>query len=156
MDGNLTLHKADAVVTLHWQGKFRGVEFAPVPFMLSSATTPTLKDSKGRTIPTVIAKAMSERERSEAEANTRSDEDALLVAIHENAGASLAELAIVLGWLLKDGKPNRAQVQRCAKRLKGWKCVKDERGSKLTLTEKGKSEAIQAKRNSDLAGSRYS
>jgi AAA domain len=50
VDGNLTAWKTDSVVTLHWQGKFRGRDFAPIPFRLSLATTPTLKDSKGRTI----------------------------------------------------------------------------------------------------------
>src|SRR5262249_29869039 len=58
VDGNLTLSKTDTVVTMHHQGKFRGPDFAPIPFMLSSVTTPTLKDSKGRTIPTVVAKPM--------------------------------------------------------------------------------------------------
>src|ERR1035437_2271069 len=35
MDGNLTCVKTDAVVTVHWQGKFRGPDFAPIPFHLS-------------------------------------------------------------------------------------------------------------------------
>jgi hypothetical protein len=142
------------VVTLHWQGKFRGPEFAPIPFLLSPAKTETLKDSKGRTIPTVIAKAMSERERSDAEADTRSDEDALLIAIAENERASMAGLATALQWFAKDGKPYKARVQRSADRLKKGGYVKAERGS-LALSEKGKKEAIRARQNADLAGARY-
>jgi hypothetical protein len=154
MDGNLTCSKTDSVVTVHWQGKFRGPDFAPVPFMLSSATTPSLKDSKGRTIPTVIAKPLSERERSEAEASTRSDEDALLIAITDNDRASMAGLATTLQWLTKDNKPYKARVQRSADRLKKGGYVKTERGA-LSLTEKGKSEAMRAKQNATLAGSPY-
>jgi hypothetical protein len=34
VDGNLTAAKTDNTTELHWQGKFRGVEFAPMHFML--------------------------------------------------------------------------------------------------------------------------
>ncbi len=67
VDGNLTCAKADSVATVHWQGKFRGPDFAPIPFHLMTVTTPTLKDSKGRLIPTVVAKPLSDTERSQAE-----------------------------------------------------------------------------------------
>jgi hypothetical protein len=50
------------VATLHWQGKFRGPDFAPVPFQLVTAMSEAIKDSKkGRTIPTIIAKPMMRR-----------------------------------------------------------------------------------------------
>jgi hypothetical protein len=152
VDGNLTLSKSDSVVTMNHQGKFRGPDFAPIPFMLSSATTPTLKDSKGRTIPTVIAKPLSERERSEAEANMRGDEDALLIAIADNDRASQAGLATALRWVSEKG-PNKAKVNRCVKQLKKWKFLKDDRD--LTLTDKGKQEVERLKLNRDLAGSTY-
>ena len=64
MDGNLTCSKTDALATVHWQGKFRGPDFAPIPFMLTPAFAEGLKDSKGRGIPTVIAKSLSEQERT--------------------------------------------------------------------------------------------
>jgi hypothetical protein len=155
IDGNLTCSKIDSVVTLHWQGKFRGPDFAPIAFNLMTTTTPALKDSKGRTIPTVVAKSLSETERSQAEANSRSDEDALLVAIADNERASTSGLATALGWLDGKGKPYKMRVQRCAKRLKAGKYVKDERGGILALTEKGKSEVLRAKQDAALAGSRY-
>lgn len=154
VDGNLTLSKADAIVTMHWQGKFRGPDFAPIPFQLSSATASALRDSKGRTIPTVIARAMSERERSMAEANTRSDEDLLLIAIGEQDRASMSGLADALQWSNSKGKPDKSRVQRSADRLRKAGYVKMERGA-LGLSEKGKKEAIRAKLNADLAGAQY-
>lgn len=154
VDGNLTCSKSDSMVTVHWQGKYRGPDFAPIPFQLQTVTTPALKDSKGRPIPTVVAKPLSERERSDAEANSRSDEDALLIAIADNERASMTGLATVLQWVTKDSKPYKARVQRSADRLKKGGYVKMERGA-LALSEKGKSEAIRAKQNAALASSRY-
>lgn len=155
IDGNLTASKTDAVVTLHWQGKYRGPDFAPIPFNLTTATTPTLKDSKGRLIPTVVAKPLSEGERSQAEANSRSDEDALLVAIADNDRASMADLAIALKWFQpKDGKPYKARVQRAAERLKKYKLVKVERRG-LVLTPRGKEETKRTRTNLNLAGATY-
>jgi AAA domain len=154
VDGNLTCSKSDSVVTVHWQGKFRGPDFAPIPFHLMTATTPALKDSKGRLIPTVVAKPLSEAERSHAEANSRSDEDALLIAIADNERASMAGLATALHWVTKDGKPYKARVQRSSERLKRGGYVKMERGS-LALTEKGKAEAKRARINQDMAGASY-
>jgi hypothetical protein len=56
VDGNLTAVKDDGVVTLHWQVKFRGPDFAPLAFMLKTDTYDQLRDSKGRLMPTVIAR----------------------------------------------------------------------------------------------------
>jgi hypothetical protein len=54
MDGNLTCWKTDSLVALHWQGKFRGPDFAPISFQLETVASPQLKDSKGRPIPSVM------------------------------------------------------------------------------------------------------
>jgi hypothetical protein len=79
---------------------------------------------------------MSEKERGEAEYVTRSDEDALLVAILENERASFAGLADVLRWTTRDGNPHKAGLQRAADRMKRGGYVRIERGA-LALTEKG-------------------
>src|SRR5262249_5890912 len=54
VDGNLTCAKNDHVTEMHWQGKFRGPEFAPMNFLIKTVTHEDLKDSDGRLIPTVI------------------------------------------------------------------------------------------------------
>jgi hypothetical protein len=50
IDGNLVCQKTDGTmaVEIHWQGKFRGPDFAPIPFKLEVGTCERLKDSKGR------------------------------------------------------------------------------------------------------------
>ncbi len=58
MDGNLTCMKVDGtmVTDIHWAGKFRGIDFGPIPFRLEVGKTDKLKDSKGQHLWTVIAR----------------------------------------------------------------------------------------------------
>ena len=64
VDGNLVCLKRDSIVDLSWQGKFRGPDFDPVGFELRTVTADKLKDSKGRSIATVMAMPLSEQTRS--------------------------------------------------------------------------------------------
>jgi hypothetical protein len=73
MDGNLVCLKRDSIVDLHWQGKFRGAEFESVGFELESVTS-SLVDSKGRLIPTVMAKLLPESVREDIETRARRDQ----------------------------------------------------------------------------------
>jgi AAA domain len=51
VDGNLTLSKGDGgLVRLHWHGKLRGLEFAPLPFRIETACSPDVLDVKGREV----------------------------------------------------------------------------------------------------------
>lgn len=138
MDGNLTSAKTEAQALVHWCGKFRGPEFAPIPFALMTATAKGLEDGKGRKIMTVVAKPMSEEESKKAEAAARSDEDDLLLALAKigHPPASMAHLALMCNWRTKDNKPNKSKVQRAAERLKKDKLVTIETHG-LDLTPKG-------------------
>ena len=50
VDGNLTLWRPPQsdVVTLHWSGKFRGMDFKPLRFRFEAGSSPGVIDSKGR------------------------------------------------------------------------------------------------------------
>ena len=52
VDGNLVCYKRpdSQIVELHWQGKFRGPDFAPIPFTIGVGISPKLVDGRGRTI----------------------------------------------------------------------------------------------------------
>ena len=50
VDGNLVCRKEGDVSEMHWQGKFRGVDFDPAAFQLREVRAQTLRDSKGRLI----------------------------------------------------------------------------------------------------------
>jgi hypothetical protein len=146
VDGNLTCTKNDVLMTVHWQGKFRGPDFEPIILETRTVTVDRLRDSKGRLIPTVVAQVISETERQSKAADTRSDEDALLVAllVFDDGTASGAAVARHLGWFKSNGEPSRHRAKRVADRLKQGRFLKDERGA-LVLTDKGRKAAIKAR-----------
>jgi hypothetical protein len=142
MDGNLTCMKFDAtmVTELHWAGKFRGIDFAAIPFRLEVGKTDKLKDSKGRLMWTVTARAITEQERNAAEDSGHRLKDKVLDAMARYPGASIATLADKLEWFTRDGKPYKSLVQRMLNALKEDKLVKKETG-RWVLTKAGKKEA---------------
>jgi hypothetical protein len=137
MDGNLTATKDDMAVSLHWQGKFRGPDFAPVTFMLRTVTHERLKDAAGRLIPTVIAEHLSQAGQDELAGVTRSNENRLLTVLADNDRASYVDLARLLGWFMKNGEPYKVMVGRMLKKLEKYKLVAIERDGP-TITEKGR------------------
>jgi AAA domain-containing protein/bifunctional DNA primase/polymerase-like protein len=137
VDGNLTAAKSDSTTELHWQGKFRGVEFAPMHFMLRTVTHERLKDSKGRLIPTVISDWISDTAKEEIRAQKTADEDELLKHIAIHPKASQSDLAKLMGWKLFNGDPHKVKVGRCLKTLERAKLVKETRAGNYRLTPDG-------------------
>lgn len=129
MDGNTTVQKDGMVVEIHWQGKFRGPDFAPISFLLRTVTHERLKDSKGRLIPAVVAGHLSEARQTEMATAARGNENLLLEVLNDNEGASLAELARKLGWSMQNGQPNKMLVKRTLEKLQRAKLVTRDRDS---------------------------
>jgi hypothetical protein len=137
VDGNLTAQNNSNVVQLHWQGKFRGADFAPLSFQLRTVTHERLKDSKNRLIPTVVASYLSAAREQELARVARSNEDQLLAALATNERASLTDLAKAVGWFMKDGQPHKMMIKRTIEKLKNYKLVSDGRDGPV-LTDAGK------------------
>ena len=135
VDGNLTAAKSDNTSELHWQGKFRGVEFAPTHFMLRTVTHERLKDSKQRPIPTVVCDWISEGAKEEIAKQRVTDEDRLLRLIQADPKATLASLATKMGWRLFNGDPHKMKVGRAIKGMK--KLVTQTRAGNYSLTTEG-------------------
>jgi hypothetical protein len=146
VDGNFACIKRDNTVELTWHGKFRGPDFAPVMFVLTTATSEALKDSEGRLIPSVVAEVLTDSGHEKLNAAARNDEDLVLKQLADCPGASLKGMAEVLGWKYANGEPAKSRVQRAVDKLKGWKFVENSRAG-LMLTEKGKSEAKEVSKN---------
>jgi DNA polymerase len=127
VDGNLTCAKNDSVAELHWQGKFRGPEFAPMAFLIKTVTHPELKDSDDRLMPTVICEHLSEQGQADLEKETRNEEDAILELVKQQPTISLSQMATQMGWYTHDDKPNRSRVQRRIKMLIKDKLIKKNR-----------------------------
>src|SRR5262249_18408988 len=135
--------RTESVIEVHWQGKFRGPEFAPIYFMLKRDVTSTrLKDSHGRLITTVTAFPASEHDQKTIAKNARADEDKLLKAIKDDPKASLAGLARTCGWKMKNGDPHKVKAQRTLKELEKAALVSRDRDA-IIVTPKGK-KALQA------------
>lgn len=148
VDGNLTCLLTDRVVELHWQGKFRGPSFEPWHFELIEVTAERLKDQRGEHIVTIMARALSDRDHTKKIAETRSEEEQLLVAMLENEEASIAELGRQCGWLISRGadigKPQKSKVSAKLEVLKGAGMAKRELHA-WVLTDKGKTRAQKVK-----------
>jgi AAA domain len=137
VDGNLTCAKTDSAVELHWQGKFRGPDFAPMHFLIKTVTHQDLKDSDGRLIPTVIAEHIGDQAREDIAAAARHDENAVLKLINENAAATHASVAIAMGWKLYSGEPHRTKAGRCIKSLIKARLIKETRNGRYAPTPEG-------------------
>ncbi len=135
VDGNLTAAKTESTTEFHWQGKFRGVEFAPMYFLIKTVTHERLKDSKRRLIPTVICEWISEQAKENIDAQRISDERKVLALIEANPKISQPELARAMGWLLHDKSPNKVKAGRYLKALIKAKQIDADDHS---LTQKGK------------------
>jgi hypothetical protein len=137
-DGNLTCWKTESTVELHWQGKFRGPDFAPMYFHIETVTHQDLKDSDGRLIPTVIARHISEQAKEEIAAAARENENRVLQLISQNPSLTLSTLATAMGWKLHSGEPNKMRAKRCVEALAKAKLIKTTRAGRHQLTPNGK------------------
>ena len=142
VDGNLTVSQAEGIIVrLHWLGKYRGQDFGPISFQLKCVTHERLKDSKGRQLTTVMAAPLSTAYENEIKETANRHQDELLEALNDKGrGASLEELAKLLGWVMKNNQPNKALVYRTAQMLLGMKLIKKNRRGNLELTDAGRGE----------------
>jgi AAA domain len=137
VDGNLTAAKTDSTIEIHWQGKFRGVEFGPIHFMLRTVTHERLKTSKGRLMPTVVCEWLTEAAKETITKQAISDEDQMLKLINAEPQASYSSLAAKMGWKLHNEEPNKMRAKRCVAALIGAKLVTKVRiGHELTRAGK--------------------
>jgi hypothetical protein len=139
IDGNLTCIKTGTVAEVHWQGKFRGPDFAPISFQLDTVYAPQLVDSKGRVLPTVMAVPITDKMKEEIEGSDLNDQDQVLLLVSQFPGKSLAGMAEALGWSYQSGDPDKSRAQRATNVLKRDGLLRAERG-KLVLTGIGEKE----------------
>ena len=109
IDGNLAVSKNDTAADLHWQGKWRGIEFAPLHFRLNPVTPSALADRNGRRLSTVIAEWISEETKEHLEEAGFKDRNRVLELISQNLKISYAQIAVHMGW------PNKQRAERFVK-----------------------------------------
>jgi hypothetical protein len=137
VDGNLTAAKTESTVELHWQGKFRGPEFAPMHFLIKTITHPLLRDGKGRLIPTCLANWISEQAREDISAARVIDEIKVLRLINKDPRISLTGIASAMGWTFQSGESDKSKAGRRVKSLVSAKLIKEAHGGRRLLTPSG-------------------
>lgn len=155
VDGNLVCRKSDSVVDLHWQGKFRGPDFEPIGFELSTVTAPALVDSDGKRIPTVMAKALTDEGRAAIENRARNDEDQVLLRLDAAPGESIANVARALDWMGRTGEPQKSRVHNALGKLKCAGLTQHSKRDGWEIVEKGRTEAKKVRGKLATAGARY-
>lgn len=140
VDGNLTLWaEAERLTAMHWQGKFRGPEFEPLAFHLKTELSGSVKDARGKAIPSVVAYPVSDAEVDRGVDRQGSEEERLLLALHGQPGAGPTALARACGFILPDGEPYKSKASRILTRLRESKLVEIRLG-KYQLTARGRKE----------------
>jgi hypothetical protein len=152
VDGNHTLWltPGDGTTELYHQGKIRGPGFDPVNFKLE-VIEDKLKDARGRSMPTVVAKVLGAWEYEELRKQLNHDENRILVILLDCAPLSIGEIAKEAGWYYADSMPDRSRAQRRLGKLYALKFAKkNKRSDKAELTTEGKEEAERLKKEGDL------
>jgi hypothetical protein len=136
IDGNLTLWKKPetGIVSLHWQGKLRGLEFEPAHFRFEITGCPEILDAKGREVRLPTMRPATEQSADDCERQEVDTDKALLRAMIDSPGAAIREYAGMT-------KLSRSAVSRKLQRLARGKLV-DQVLGQWTITEKGR-KAVQ-------------
>ncbi|MCK1402340.1 AAA family ATPase [Bradyrhizobium sp. 4] len=132
VDGNVALRRNGQVIAFEALGKFRGPSFEPVHFELVTVQHPKLRDTKGRPIPTVVARPVSDMGIVQRELANERDEDTLLRAIDQHPRKSRRDVGKLIGM-------SDSRVYRLAQKLEAQKLIRNERNG-WTLTATGQRE----------------
>lgn len=124
VDGNLTLWNDGGIISMHWQGKFRGAEFEPMSMELQRHESSQICDADGRLIPTILAKPLAEIRALEIATENLSQEDKTLLSIDTAPAVSIAERCVQTGVLLAGGKAHKSKMDRILKKLSEQKLIR--------------------------------
>lgn len=130
VDGNLTLWNEGGIVSLHWQVKFRGPEFEPITFETVRTESEMIKDSKGRRMPTVLARPMLTMRKMDVAMENMSHEDKILISIESDPAMSLTDRGA------QTGVGHKMKVSRVIARLAKQKLIRQFR-TNWELTKDG-------------------
>jgi hypothetical protein len=118
VDGNLTLWNEGGILSLHWQGKFRGAEFEPLAMELQRYETSQICDNQGRIIPTILAKPLLMARASQLARDNLRLEDRLLFSIRDFPAISLEQRGTDCGGV------NKQKVGRVLQKMAEQKLVR--------------------------------
>lgn len=124
VDGNLTIWNDGGILSMHWQGKFRGAEFEPLHMELQRFETDLLCDNQGRIIPTILAKPLLEIRAIEIATENLSREDRVLLSIASDPALSARERCVRCNMTLNNGKAATGALSRILAKLSEQKLIR--------------------------------
>jgi hypothetical protein len=130
VDGNLTLWNEAGILSLHWQGKFRGAEFEPLSMELQRYETSLICDNQGRIMPTILAKPILMARAAQLAKENLKIEDKLLISIRDFPAISLEQRGSDAGGV------NKQKVGRVLQKMAEQKLVRKFR-TNWELTKEG-------------------
>jgi len=138
VDGNLTLWKKPetGLVSLHWQGKLRGLEFQAAPFRFEIIGSPDILDANGRQVELPTLRPSSDQaaeDRQQAEVDT---DRKLLLAMLAEPNATQQQWSETVGR-------SKSIINRKLQRLQRDKLVEQSLG-KWSVTAKGRKAVEEA------------
>ena len=86
----------------------------------------------------MVCEHISEQAKEQIAEQRVRDEDLLLKLIDSDPRASIATLALKMGWKLYSGEPHKTKAVRCLTTLKNAKLIKQTRTGRYRLTPEGK------------------
>lgn len=140
VDGNLTLWNDGGILSLHWQGKFRGADFEPLSMELQKYESSMICDNQGRIIPTILAKPVGTLRATQIIRDKLKLEDKLLFSIRDYPAISLEQRGA-------DAGVNKQKVARTLVKMAEQKLVRRFR-TNWELTKEGE-RAIEIIENGD-------
>lgn len=124
--GNLTLWRGDTgIVSLHWQGKIRGLDFKPILFRTELLDSPDILDSEGHRVRLPVMFPAGETAVADREREQENTDIILLKAMLDNQQATVDELGKVIGRAKSSvsSRLNRLSKQKLVeKSLNRW-CI---------------------------------
>jgi hypothetical protein len=139
LDGNLTLwsDSPGELSELHWCGKIRGPDFAPLGYRLRPMQT-GFADRRDRPVMTIVAEPMSEEAVADHSKQALANETAVLKTMHDKPDWSWAQIARHLDWVDDADQPEKWRVGRALQALAEDGLIERRRKKeKWRLTEKG-------------------
>jgi len=124
VDGNLTLWNDGGILSMHWQGKFRGAEFEAMQMELQRYESSMICDSQGRIIPTILAKPLGEMRAMQIATENLTQEDKTLLSIQDAPAISVRERCVTAGVLLADGRAHKSKMDRILRKLSEQKLIR--------------------------------
>lgn len=141
VDGNLTLWNDGGILSMHWQGKFRGAEFEPLSMELQRYETSKICDNQGRIMPTILAKPILMTRAVQLARENLKLEDKLLISIRDYPAISLEQRGTDAGGVHKQ------KVARVLQKMAEQKLVRKFR-TNWELTKEGE-RALEIIENGD-------